>query len=130
MDRSRVRRIGDASRGRGSPGHDAGRAQEPTQALASAGPITADARAWRSTALAAEAKKGGCIIDDKSRAKSALLFALSRIAKLGDKAQELAIDAMHSFDEYQLAEPRPRVLRPEQRSVCLHCGKPYEEVES
>lgn len=26
-------------------------------------------------------------------------------------------------------EPRPVVLRPDQPSVCLHCGKPYEESE-
>lgn len=69
------------------------------------------------------------MIDPKSQAQTALLFALSRIAKLGGKAHELALDAMHSFDEYRLAEPRPRVIRPEQRSVCLHCGKPYEEQE-
>ena len=67
--------------------------------------------------------------DPKSQARSALLFALSRIAKLGGYAHELALDAMHSFNEYQLAEPRPRVLRPDQRSVCLHCGKPYEGQE-
>ena len=67
------------------------------------------------------------MIDPKSQAQTALLFALSRIAKLSDKAQEFALDAMHSFDEYRRAEPRPAVLRPDQRSVCLHCGKPYEE---
>lgn len=69
------------------------------------------------------------MIDPKSQAQSVLLFALSRIAELGDKAQELALDAMHSFDEYRLAEPPPRVLRPDPGSVCLRCGKPYEEVE-
>ena len=67
------------------------------------------------------------MIDPKSQAAAALLFALSRIANLSDRAQDLALDAMHSFDEYRLAEPRPVVWRPDQRSVCLHCGKPYEE---
>jgi hypothetical protein len=70
------------------------------------------------------------VIDPKSQAQTALLFALSRIAKLGDKAQELALDAMHSFDEYRLAEPKPPiVVQPAPRSVCLRCGHPYEKEE-
>ena len=65
----------------------------------------------------------------KERAASGLLMALSRIAKLGDKAQELALDAMHSFDAYQKADPRCVVIAPAERRVCLHCGKLTQERE-
>jgi hypothetical protein len=65
----------------------------------------------------------------KELAASGLLMALSRIAKLGDKAQELALDAMHSFDEYQKADPRCIAFIPVENRVCLHCGKPTQERE-
>ena len=56
--------------------------------------------------------------------------ASARIARLGPDAQELALDARHAFEEYQRADPRMTVVYDSGRSVCLHCGTPYEGKEA
>ena len=66
---------------------------------------------------------------DKQIAASAVMQALARLARLGPEAQELALDARHAFEEYQRADPRTQVVYDGGRSICLHCGKPYQEVE-
>lgn len=66
---------------------------------------------------------------DKQIAASAVMQALARLARLGPEAQELALDARHAFEEYQRADPRTTVVYDGGRSICLYCGKPYQEVE-
>lgn len=66
---------------------------------------------------------------DKQMAASAIMMALARIARLSPEAQEFALDARHAFEEYQRADPRTVVAYDGGRSVCLHCGKKYQEVE-
>jgi hypothetical protein len=75
-------------------------------------------------ACASYSKRG-----DKQVAASAIMQALARIARLGPEAQELSLDARHAFEEYQRADPRTVVAYDSGRSVCLHCGKPYENKE-
>jgi hypothetical protein len=71
----------------------------------------------------------GYVKSAKQEARSGVLLALSRLARLGDTAQGFALDAMHAFDEYQRHDPTVVVVRDEGRTVCLHCGKPYEGKE-
>ncbi len=37
--------------------------------------------------------------------------------------------AVRAFDAYRIADPRTVTVREPGRTVCLHCGQPYEEVQ-
>lgn len=46
-----------------------------------------------------------------------------------ERSRELAKSLLAARDRIQLDDPPPiQVVTPAPRTVCLHCGKPYEEV--
>jgi len=64
--------------------------------------------------------------DTRAKAKSEVLHALAMVAHRGHALW--ARKAMDAFDEYCRLDPAQ--IPAKGRTVCLHCGKPYEEVSS
>ena len=101
--------------------------REPIKLPLSVKDFTIHVQTWtkQHRACATYSKRG-----NNHMAASAIMQALARIARLGPDAQELALDARHAFEEYQRADPRTVVAYDSGRSVCLHCGTPYEGKEA
>jgi len=66
---------------------------------------------------------------DKLRAAVVVSQVLSSIARLGPEAEQLALAARDAFNRYQMHDPTTLVQQDGGRSVCLHCGNPYENKE-
>jgi hypothetical protein len=67
--------------------------------------------------------------DTRAKAKSEVLHALSMTVHLGLhplQVRKYSRQALAAFDEYCRLDPAQ--IPAKGRTVCLHCGKPYEEV--
>jgi len=62
----------------------------------------------------------------KSKARSDVLYSLAMAAHLNQRVW--VRKALDAFDEYCRLDPAQ--IPAKGRTVCLHCGKPYEEVSS
>lgn len=64
----------------------------------------------------------------RQRAKTKVLVCLALAAHRMPQHSKLLRKVSDAFDEYCALDPAQVPVRQDARSVCLHCGKPYEEV--
>lgn len=67
----------------------------------------------------------------KDQARSVLVQALATLARNGTTEQREQVKrALDAFNLYSRLDPCRVYLSPRMCTVCLHCGKPYEETEN
>lgn len=64
----------------------------------------------------------------RQAAKAKVMQYLAMAAHRMPPHSKLLRKVSDAFDEYCALDPAQVPVRQDARSVCLHCGKPYEEV--